>query len=174
MTKVNGANISVGVKASVAFLLSSLVSKGITYLTTPIFTRLLTTEEYGKASVYMTWVQILGIIAMFCLSYGVFNNGMIDYPDRRNEYMFSMLGLSNVITLIILVITLTAYAFFGQYFKMSLSLILLMFALFLVQPAYSFWAQRERYEYKYKWMMFWSIFLGVISPFPTVRSPNSG
>ena len=89
-----------GAKASLAFFFASMVTSGISYLVTPIYTRLLSPEVYGQVSIFFSWVQILGIVAMFCLSYGVFNNGMLDYPDKRGEYSFSMLVLSNLITLI--------------------------------------------------------------------------
>ena len=92
-------NMPPAAKASIAFFLSSLVTKGISYIVTPIYTRLLTEAQYGQVSVFMTWLEIFGIIAMFCLSYGVFNNGMVDHPEKRSEFSFSMLILSNIITL---------------------------------------------------------------------------
>ena len=78
-----------GVKASIAFFIASLITKGIGYITTPLFTRLLSAEEFGQVSVYLTWMQVFGIVAMFCLSYGVFNNGMVDFSEQRDEYSFS-------------------------------------------------------------------------------------
>lgn len=73
-------------KASIALFIANLISKGISYLTTPIYTRMLTSEEFGQVSVFLTWVQVFGIVAMFCLSQGVFNNGMVEHPNNRNEY----------------------------------------------------------------------------------------
>ena len=72
------SNLSQGVKASIAFFLASVITSGIAYITTPIFTRLLMASEYGEVSVFSTWTSIIGIIAMFRLSAGVFNNGMVD------------------------------------------------------------------------------------------------
>ena len=60
-------NIPAGVKASIAFFIASLISNGISYITTPIFTRLLTSAEYGQVSVYFTCFQIFGTVAMFAL-----------------------------------------------------------------------------------------------------------
>lgn len=157
-----------GVKASLAYLIASLISKGIIYVTTPIFTRLLTSDEYGKTSIYMTWVQVLGTIAMFSLSYGVFNNGMIDYPEKRDEYSLSMLGLSNVITVISFVILLLLYPVIKPLLNIDIPLILLMFTLFFFQPAYSFWFHRQRFELKYKWTVFWSILCGILSPLAAI------
>ena len=48
--------MSVQVKASMAFMIVNFMQKGISFLTAPIFTRLLTTEEYGVITIYLSWV----------------------------------------------------------------------------------------------------------------------
>lgn len=157
-------NLPQGVKASVAFFIASLVTKGIAYITTPLFTRLLTTTEYGQVSLYLTWENIFGILAMFCLMNGVFNNGMVDYPDERNNYSFSMLILSNIITFIFGVVMIVVYPHIKKLIKIDPVLIALMFVVFLFQPAYSFWTAKQRYELKYKASVFWSILAAIVSP----------
>ena len=121
-------------------------------------------EEYGQVSVYLTWVQIFGIVAMFCLSYGVFNNGMVDHPERRDEYSLSMLVLSNIITLCFTGIMLCLFPFIKEWLDMDLPLLILMCVLFMVQPAYNFWTAKQRYEFKYKWTVIWSVVSAVLSP----------
>lgn len=153
-----------GVKASISFFLANVITKGVAYLTTPIYTRMLSTTEYGQVTVFLTWVQVFGIIAMFCLSYGVFNNGMVDYPNKRDEYSFSMLGLSNIITIIFSIILFIIYPYIQRIVNLEVPYIILMCVLFLFQPAYSFWTARQRYELKYKAMTFWSILCAIISP----------
>jgi O-antigen/teichoic acid export membrane protein len=153
-----------GVKASVAFFGASLVTKGISYIVTPIYTRLLSPTEYGQVSVFTTWLEIFGIIAMFCLSYGVFNNGMLDYPDRRDEYSFSMLILSNLITVVFFAILLCLYPLIREFLKIDLPLLLIMGIVFLLQPAYNFWAGRQRYELKYKYTALFSILSAFLTP----------
>ena len=152
-----------GVKASVAFFLASLITKGIAYLTTPVYTRLLTPDEFGVTSVFLTWLHLLGIVAMFCLGAGVFNNGMVDYPDRRDEYTFSMLGLSNIITLVFSGIILAGFPFIRSYIGLDFPLVLLMCAIFLCQPAYNFWAHQQRYELKWEKTTFWVVFSALFS-----------
>ena len=155
-------------KAAIAFFISTLITKGIAYLTTPIYTRLLTTEEYGQVSVYLTWMQVFGIVAMFCLSYGVFNNGMVDYPDKRDDYSFSMLILSNIITISFFGVVLALYPLISSFLDMDIPLLILMLVIFLVQPAYNFWCVRQRYEYKYKMVLVWSIAGAILSPLVAV------
>ena len=153
-----------GVKASVALFLSSIITKGLAFITTPLYTRLLTANEYGQVSVYYTWMQLFGIIAMFCLSMGVFNCGMVDYPDKRDEFSFSVLALSNIITLSFTGLLLCLYPLVKEYLGIKIPYILLMCSTFFFQPAYSFWAARQRYELKYKLTAFFSIMSAIIAP----------
>ena len=139
-----------GVKASFAFFFAKMVTSGISYFVTPIYTRILPPEVYGQTTIFMTWLHVLGIVFMFCLSYGVFNNGMIDYPEKRDEFSFSLLVLSNIITVVFSLITLGLYPIIKDYLGVDLPLLVLMFAVFFFQPAYSFWLTRQRYELKYK------------------------
>lgn len=162
INKVKG--LPQGVKASIAFFIANIITKGIAYITTPLYTRLLTTEQYGQTSVFLTWLQVFGIVAMFCLQAGVFNNGMIDYPDKRDEYSLSMLALSNIITVCFSGIILCIYPLISRYLKMSFPLLVLMCIIFLFQPAYNFWASKQRYELKYKFTVLWSVILAFISP----------
>ena len=157
-------SLPAGVKASVAFFFANVITSGISYIVTPIYTRLLTPEVYGQTSVFLTWVQIFGIVAMFCLSYGVFNNGMIDHPEKRDEFSFSMLILSNVITVIFSVILLLAYPLVQHVLGIDFPLIVLLCLLFVFQPAYNFWTARQRYELKYKQTVLWTIVSALASP----------
>lgn len=153
-----------GLKASIAFFIANIISKGISYITTPIYTRLLPAEQYGQTSVFLTWLQVFGIVAMFCLSYGVFNNGMLDYPEKRDEYSLSMLALSNIITICFSGIILCIYPLISRYLKLPLPFVILMCIIFLFQPAYNFWTAKQRYELKYKATVFWSILSALLSP----------
>ncbi|MDO5435583.1 MAG: oligosaccharide flippase family protein [Clostridia bacterium] len=156
--------LSAGVKASAAYFFAGVISLGMGYITTPVFTNMLSPEEFGQASAFLTWVQVLGIIAMFCLSYGVFNNGMVEHPEDRNGYTYSMLILSNLITLVFSAVLLLLYPVLKDLLKMDLRLVLLMCGLFLVQPAFNLWQTWQRYEYRYKAVIFFSLLLAVAAP----------
>lgn len=156
--------IPVSAKASFAFIFASIVTSGIAYITTPIYTRILPAEIYGQTSVFLTWVNVLGKIAMFCLSAGVFNNGMCDYPEKRDEYSLSMLSLSNVITLVFSIIIVVFGKQLRPLLSMDTPLLVLMCILFFTQPAYNFWIARQRYELKYKGVLICSIINAMIAP----------
>ena len=151
-------------KASIFFLLASAITSVVAFCVTPIYTRLLSADEYGKVSVFSTWSAIFGIIAMFSLSAGVFNNGMLDYPDERDKYSFSMLVLSNILTLSFLGIVLCLYPIVKSFLKLEIVLILLMFGVFLFQPAYNFYIAKNKFEYKYLRVFIFSLIPSIVSP----------
>ena len=157
------ANLSPAVKASISLFIASILTKGISFLTTPIFTRLLTPEIFGRVNVYYSWLQLFGIIAMFCLCYGVLNVGMFNNPDKRDELSFSYLILGNIITVCFAAIFFCVYPFVKNYLNISLSAAILMMVFFLFQPAYLFWLARQKFEYKYKLPLLWSSVSAVLS-----------
>ena len=65
-------NMSAPVKAASFFTICNVLQKGISLISAPIFTRLLTTEQYGLFTIYNSWYGIISIFATFNLSYGIF------------------------------------------------------------------------------------------------------
>ena len=74
------------IKASFWFFVCSLIQKGISVISTAIFTRLLTTGDYGIISIYNSWSDILYVFATLNLSTGVYNVGMTKYENERNIF----------------------------------------------------------------------------------------
>ena len=69
--------MSVQVRASFWFLICSFLQKGISSITTPIFTRLLTTDEYGQYGAFNSWLGIITIFVTLNLFYGVYTQGLV-------------------------------------------------------------------------------------------------
>lgn len=143
------------VKSSIAFILSSFFLKGVSFITTPIFTRLMDTTQYGIIATYSSWVSIIDVFALLGLtSAGVFNVGLNDYKDSRNQYISSILTLCNLTTFavfgVIAVLKAFCPTFLAQILDLPTNLLVLMFLHFLFNPAHVFWITRQKYEYKYK------------------------
>ena len=56
-------DMSQPVKASFWFTVCNILNKGIALISTPVFVRILTTDEYGDYSVFQSWYSILVIFA---------------------------------------------------------------------------------------------------------------
>ena len=94
-------SMSVQARAALWFVACSFLQKGISFITVPIFTRLLSTDQYGTYSLYLSWLQILTIFTSLYLYNGVLDNAMAKFKDDRDRYISSMQGLTLVIWAIV-------------------------------------------------------------------------
>lgn len=152
------------VKASVWFTICSIIQKSITLITTPIFTRLLTTSQYGMFTLYQSWFAIVSIFATLNLSAGVYFNGMTNFPEDRDRMTAAFQGLSITATGILFAIYLVDIPFWNQVFGMNTILMLTMFLQAFFTPAYAFWAVQQRYNYKYVAVVTLTLLMAILSP----------
>ena len=87
------------VRTSVWFTVCQFLQRGISFITVPIFTRLLTTEEYGICNIYYAWFDVFILFTSLKLPYEGLNNGLIRYEDDKDGYTSSIMGLISVLTL---------------------------------------------------------------------------
>ncbi len=157
------------IKASFWFTFSNILSKGIALLATPIFTRLLTTDEYGIYTVFQSWSGILIIFTSLNLFMGAFGTGLVEFSEDRDRFTSSLFGLTTVITSIAVVIYLCNISFWTHVLGISSTNMIAMFIMLYMLPAFEFWATRQRFEYEYfklvvatLGMTIGSIMLGII------------
>lgn len=163
------AGISPAAKSSLAFAISSFFTKGITFLVTPVFTRLLDSSQYGLVAEYNSWVSIIEVFAFLGLtSAGVFNVGINEHKEDRDQYISSILCLCNIVTISVFVFLFCGKLIFGDGFILPNSLLLVMLISFLFSPAQIFWITRQRYEYKYKAAFIVTITSSIVSQLVSV------
>ena len=136
-------------KASLWFMVSSVINKAIAFLTTPFFSRLLTQEEYGIVGLYSTWLVILNIVITLELATGVFNKAMIKFEDDKDGYTSSSLALTTVIIIFFGVIYLLFHKPFDELIGLSPTIIRLMYAEILSTTTWDLFAVRKRFDYEY-------------------------
>lgn len=171
--------MSLPAKAGLWFTICGILQRGISFLSTPIFTRILSTDQYGIVSVYNTWVELISILCTFNLFLGGFNNGMRDYKDIRNEYLSAIQGLITVITFSWCSIYFIGYSFWNNLLEMNTTMVLLMFMQILASAAMSLWAARERFEFRYKKLVLLTVtntLMGAIVPIVAIllMPPDKG
>lgn len=157
-------NIPLPAKAAIWFVIANVIQKGISLLTIPIFTRLLTTEQYGVFSVYQSWYSILAIVLTLNLHNGVFNNELVQAPDRKEDLTVAFLGLSNIVTVLFFLVYLVAKDFWNSFLDLSTFFVVIIFVEALVIPAYNLWMAGEKFYYKYRAVVAISIFIALSSP----------
>lgn len=78
MGEKNGAKKII--TAGVGYILGGILIKGIAFITTPIFSRLMTTEEFGQLNIYLSYESILAMLIGFQFA-GCLKNAKIKYAD---------------------------------------------------------------------------------------------
>ena len=91
--------MNVQARAGLWFLVCTIIQRSITIITTPIFTRLLTNNEYGEYGVFISWMGILSCFVTMYIFSGIYPQAIVKYDDKRNEYSSGMQGFT--ITLVI-------------------------------------------------------------------------
>lgn len=141
--------LSLPVKAGLWYTASNIIQRGISIITSPIFTRILTTEEYGMYSTYLSWQNLLSIFTCLNLYYGVFNKAMVKYPEDRDGYISSMQGLVLALCMLFTVLYIPFRDVFNSLFELSTVVVVMMIIEMAVTPMMQFWAGKNRFEYKY-------------------------
>ena len=138
------------VKASVWFLICGFLQKGISVITTPIFTRLLTTGEYGRYNVFNSWLGIVSIFVSLNLSAGVYSQGLIKYDKDRGVLSSSLQGLTFFLVAGWTAVYLSTHTFWNGLFKLSTVQMLAMLCMIWTSSVFGFWASEQRVYYRYK------------------------
>lgn len=143
-------NLHEPVKASLWFLICGFLQKGISMLTTPIFTRIMTDAEYGRFSVYNSWLGIIQMIVSLNLAAGVYTRGLVKNEEDQDRFSSSMLGLSTTCILVWSVIYGLFHNTINQWLGLNTVLMTAMLVEIWAHEAYQFWSNRERVNYRYK------------------------
>ena len=155
------SGLSLAKKASLAVIFSQFCQKGLAMLTAPIFTRIMTTDQYGVITNYNSWQNVILILATLNLSQGVFNNGMLEFPEDRERFTASALALSNLCTLILFALYYVFRPVLQPIIGLSDTLMVLMLLHMLFYPAFTYWSCRQRYEFKYKLLTVLTILISI-------------
>lgn len=88
MTVENKSSGNKVIKAGIAYTIGNYLIKGMRFLTIPIFTRLLSTEDYGLYNTYIAYESILFLI-IGCQLHTSFKNAKYKFRDSFNKYVSS-------------------------------------------------------------------------------------
>jgi O-antigen/teichoic acid export membrane protein len=157
-------SLPVQLKATFAFFICSLLQKGISVLTTPIFTRILTSDSYGRLSTFNSWYEILISIVSLSLVGGVYTTAMVKFDDDKKILSSAAQGLILLSCTIWLVIYLLFATFWNKLFKLTTIQMISMSCLILTTTSFGLWAIEQRVSYNYKQLVFITVIVSVLKP----------
>ena len=133
------------------------VLQGISFITTPIFTRLLSPTDYGITAVYMAWLSIFSLF-IGLQSHGSIANARIKYDKFQiNAYFSSVITLVVLSFFCVLLICVLFNSFIAQLLEIDNKLLIIL----IVHSFSSFVVT----FYTVKWMQFKEVEKNIIFSF---------
>lgn len=158
-------SLSVQVKASFWFLICGFLQKGVSIITTPIFTRLLSTAEYGQYSVFNSWLGIVSVFVTLQLYSGAFTQGMVKFENKKMKYASSIQGLCLTLVVCWTIIYLLFHEFWNNLFELTIVQMLAMLVLIWSTSVFNFWSVEQRVDLRYHTLVTITIVSTIAKPF---------
>lgn len=149
--------------AGISYTLSSFLERGAAIIFTPIYTRLLTPEEYGIYSLYVSFMGIVTVTATLEIQGNALYLGLKEFSDEKS-FVSSAAGLISLSSLF----TLAAYILFHKRLNeitglgsfLSFSLILQVF----LNGIRALKISETKYHYGHRLPLFEGLFFAVFVP----------
>lgn len=139
-------------------MLANIIVRSSALITAPIFTRILTTSDYGIASNFLAWLSIGLVFIGLGLPYSI-GNAYSDFPKNLDKYLASIQTLGSVMALSVLLLALVFKEQLAKFMELDPILVIVLFIHLLFLPSVIF-AQEK---YKFKLLYKQNIFISIIS-----------
>ena len=157
-------SIPIELKASVAYTICNVLVNSVALITIPLFTRLLTTEQYGQFSIYQSWLSIMTIFLSLNLPYGSFNTAMVKFENDRDRYISSVEVICITLSALFMMIYLPFSSIWNRLFELPTYLMVLMCFEILAQASLQFWYGKERFKFQYKAVVIVTLLIAFLAP----------
>lgn len=147
-------------KAGIWYTISTVLVKFITVISMPIYTRMLSTYDYGIASTFSSWYSLMIILCSLDLEMSI-GRAKQDYRMNLRKYISSLQLLSGIFSLVFFGICFIALSKISMFTEMSYGLLGILAIYLFFAPAVSLSQARYRYEYRYKENIAIMIFVAV-------------
>ena len=156
--------LSMMLRATIWFFICSVLQRGVSVITTPIFTRLLTTAEYGQFNVFNSWLSIITVIVTMQLAAGVYTMGIVKFRDEEYVFTSSLQGLTLLLCLAWTGIYLLFHDFWNNIFTLTTVQMLAMILMIWSSTVFTFWMTTQRNAYRYRLLVVVTFIVSIAKP----------
>ncbi len=142
--------LSLPMKATIWITISTFFIKGLGFITSPVFTRIMPEAEYGMYSVFQSYINLLLIITTWELQIGAYQRGIFLYKSEKEKFTTAIQLLINIITSLAFLLILVFHKRFNELTGFTIELQILMFFYYLTWPSYFLWMADKKKTYKYR------------------------
>lgn len=143
-------SIPASFKSAIVYLFATVFTRGLAIITTPIFTRIMTTDQVGMVNLYSSWYSMITVVSTLALTSGGFSIALREFEKERDQYVSSVLSLTSIVAIGLALVYSFSITFWNDVTGLPTHLMLLLLFGLLVAPARDFWLSRQRFEYRYK------------------------
>ena len=136
-------------KAGFWYVFGNFAGKAISFITMPIFARLMTASDYGEFSNFAGWVLMLTIVAGAEL-YNTLSRAYYDFKENYDEYISTVTFLGCGLTAVIYLFFLCGHKFVLKIVTIPEQFINILFVFLLFSFCRLIYYARERTLYRYK------------------------
>lgn len=151
-------------KAGIWYTACNFLVRAIGFITTPIFTRVLSLSDVGNFSNMMSWVNLLAIVTTFDL-YSSLTLARFDFKKEFKEYISSILVLSSCITIVFYAAFINFKDIFLPLLGFSETQLHIVFAYLFTYPALTLFQVEKQVSYEHKPIIIVSVLSAIGSTF---------
>ncbi len=141
-------------KAGIWYTLSSVITKGVSLLCTPVFTRLMSEADYALYPLYLGKMGIMSALGGADALGAALLVGMQNFTNKKNDLVRSAIVLEGAIIGIICLLYFAFYGIFGSFGIGGGAITLVMFLQVFFDGITGIILLSRRYEYKYRTVFF--------------------
>ena len=158
------SRLPVQIRASLAFFMCSLFQKGISVITAPIFTRIMTADDYGRYGAFYSWYEILIAIISLSMVGGVYTTALVKFSDEKRKLVSSSQGLLLLSCLVWALIYVLFHDWWNRLLSLNTLQVISMLIMILTSSTFGLWAIEQRTEYNYKRLVLVTAIVSVMKP----------
>ena len=155
--------LPVPAKASIWFVLCYVLQRGIQFLGMPIYTRLMTQEQYGNYTVFLSWFNIIVVFSSLNIYTGAFTKGLVKYDIFKAQYVSSIQCLSVFFSLLFGLLIVLFSPIIERITGLNFLVQVLLIFHLVSFPVLQLWSLDQRAQYKYKGLLLVTLLNSVLS-----------
>lgn len=148
-TKVKRGSTSLAVKVGFWYVASTFLAKSLSFITTPLFSRMMSESAYGEFMNFASWFTTLFVITSFSM-FNTLPRAYYDYTDEFDQYNSSVTIASCGLAVIFYGLFLLSGEWGYKIVSIPVDYIHILFITLILQAGKQIYFARERIMYRYK------------------------
>lgn len=136
--------------SAVWYTAATFLTKGLGFITIPIFTRMMTTGEFGLFNNFAAWQSIL-LSILSLEGYASLNRARLDFKGKElQDYQFTLLTCSLSLSFLLIILLVVAPSIPEAFTDLDKRYLYIMVFYLMFYPAFTMFQMLQRVQYRYK------------------------